>query len=534
MKTPLAFLLGTALLVGLAAAPVQAADTASDVPGIAWPGGPVTATVGGPVFDRVWRLELPQGRVALIRLDGSAGSELGLYLFNEAATSIATATPMKQSAKPGGDQRVTAVLPAGTYYLNVNGRNTDRAYRFTLNVTLIEDPTPAYVFIEVADGATRISSPETTAYIGASDSLSGIDAVRLRVDGGEWSEWRAPTTTHAVTFASTEGRHTVEAQARNGAGLISDPALDSVTLDLTAPAGTLLSPDASDVVYVARPTIRYRFNEALRAASWTTDGLTLESIDGDVVGGTGSYNAATKVGSFTPSALTPGVEYVVQIGDATDLAGNAVVIDPWTLTYLVPTSISTPTRAVRASGSSATTLAFRATGVPTGATLIVERLEATGDGGTRWEPVSTATARGDGKLQRVEITPDRSARYAIRYPGSATHATSRTASINVTLTPTITRLGGSAIRTVVLGASAVAEFRIDPTGIARATLIRSSCTSTFSRCTVVERRAVDIDASGFVSVTWIPSRGDWSWQLQLADTSDHEAATSPRARFRVR
>jgi hypothetical protein len=228
------------------------------------------------------------------------------------------------------------------------------------------------------------------------------------------------------------------------------------------------------------------------------------------------------------------VEYVVQIGDATDLAGNAVVIDPWTLTYLVPTSISTPTRAVRASGSSETTLAFRATGVPTGATLIVERLEATGDGGTRWEPVSTATARGDGKLQRVEITPDRSARYAIRYPGSATHATSRTASIDVTLTPTITRLGGSAIRTVVLGASAVAEFRIDPTGIARATLIRSSCTSTFSRCTVVERRAIDIDASGFVSVTWIPSRGAWSWQLQLADTSDHEAATSPRARFRVR
>jgi len=534
MKTPLALVLGTALLVGLSATPTQATDTASEIPGIAWPGGPVTSTVGGPIYDRVWRLELPQGRVALIRLDGSAGTELGLYLFNETATSIATATPLKQSAKPGGNQRVTAVLPAGTYYLNVNGRNTDRAYRFTLNVTLIEDPTPAFVFVDIADGAARISSPETTAYIGASDSLSGIDAVRLRVDGGEWSEWRAPTSTHAVTFATTEGRHTVEAQARNGAGLISDPALDSVNLDLTAPEGTLLSPVASDVVYVAQPTIRYRFSEALRASSWNTDGLTFESIDGEVVGGTGSYNAATKVGSFTPSALGPGVEYVVQIGDATDLAGNAVVINPWTITYLVPTSISTPTPAVRASGNSATRLAFRATGVPTDAILIVERLEATGEGGTRWEPVSTAKARGDGRLQRVEITPDRSARYAIRYPGSATHATSRTPSFDVTLTPTITRLGGNAIRTVALGASAVAEFRIEPTGIARATLIRSSCTSSFSRCTVVERRTVDIDASGFVSVTWIPSRGDWHWQLQLADSSDHEAAASPRARFRVR
>jgi len=95
--------------------------------------------------------------------------------------------------------------------------------------------------------------------------------------------------------------------------------------------------------------------------------------------------------------------------------------------------------------------------------------------------------------------------------------------------------GAQIISTVDRGSTtAVAEFRIDPTGIARATLIRSSCTSTFSRCTVVERRAVDIDASGFVSVTWIPSRGTWSWQLQLADTNDHEAATSPRARFRVR
>jgi hypothetical protein len=534
MKTPLAFVLGTALLVGLSAAPTQATDTPSEIPGIAWSGGPVTSTVGGPIFDRVWRVELPLGRVALIRLDGSAGSELGLYLFDETAASIATATPLKQSAKPGGDQRLTAVLPAGTYYLNVNGRNTDRAYRFTLNVTLIEDPTPAFVFVDIADGAARINSAETTAYIGASDSLSGIDAVRLRVDGGEWSEWRAPTSTHAITLAATEGRHTVEAQARNGAGLISDPALDSVILDTSAPTGTLLSPDASDVVYVARPTIRYRFSEALRAASWTTDGLTLESIDGDVVGGTGTYNAATRIGSFTPSALTPGVEYVVQIGEAADVAGNRVSADPWTLTYLVPTSISVRDRSVPASGATPASLAFRASGVPAGALLIIERLETTEDGGSRWEPVGTATARGDGTLQRVEITPDRSARYAIRYPGSATHATSRTSSIRVTLTPTITRLGGSTIRPVALGAAAVAEFRVDPTGIAAATLLRASCSSDFSRCTIVERRPITIDASGFVSVTWVPTRGTWSWQLQLADTADHKAALSARAKFRVR
>jgi len=532
--TRLALLL-TLSLGGFAAAPARAAEGGAEIPGIAWPGGvSLRSTAGGPIVDRVWRLELPEGRVALIRLSGTSGSELGLYLFDETATSLAAATPIKQSAKPGGAQRLTAVLPAGTYFLNVNGRNTDRAYNFTLSVTLVEDPTPALVFVEIANGATRISDPETSVYIGASDSLSGVDAVRYRVDGGAWSEWRAPVTSHPVSFEATEGRHTVEAQARNGAELISDPALASVILDLTAPTGTLLAPVSNDVVYTSRPTIRYRFSEAIQPTSWVTNGLTLQSLDDGVVGGSGSYSAATKTGRFTTAALTPGVEYVVQIGDATDIAGNPVLADAWTLTYLVPTSISTPQRTLAVAGDSEANIRFRAIGVPVGALLVVERLETTETGTQRWEGVTTVAARGDGTLQSVAITPDRSARYAIRFPGSATHATSRTASIDVTLTPTITRLGGSAIRTVALGASAVAEFRIDPTGIARATLIRSSCTSTFSRCTVVERRAVDIDASGFVSVTWIPSRGNWSWQLQLADTSDHEAATSPRARFRVR
>ncbi|MFZ9768040.1 MAG: Ig-like domain-containing protein [Candidatus Limnocylindrus sp.] len=519
---------------GIATVPARAAESGAEIPGIAWPGGPLRSTAGGPVVDRVWRIELPQGRVALIRLDGASGSELGLYLFDETATSILSATPLKQSAKPGGTQRLTAVLPAGTYYVNVNGRNTDRAYAFTLTVSLIEDPTPAFVFAEIADGATRISDPETSIYIGASDSLSGVDAVRYRIDGGTWSEWRAPVANHPISFEATEGRHTVEAQARNGAGLISDPALDSVVLDLTAPTGTLLAPASNDVVYTARPTIRYRFSEALRPSSWSTNGLTLESLDGAVVGGSGTYSAATKTGRFTTAALTPGVEYVVQIGDATDLAGNPVRADLWTLTYLVPTSMSTPRRTLAVSGDSDASLSFRATGVPAGALLVVERLETTETGALRWEGVTTVAARGDGTLQRVAITPDRSARYAVRFPGSATHGTSRTSSIDVTLTPKLTRLGGSAVRNVTPGAAAVAEFRVDPSGITGGTLIRSRCTSTFSQCTVVERRPVEIDPSGFVSVTWIPTKGRWSWQLQLKANELHEAALSPRARFSVR
>ena len=506
----------------------------ADIPGIELPSGAIRSSVGGAVYDRVWRIDLSEGRVALIRLFGSTGAELGLYIYDSNARSLSTALPLRQSAKPGGIQRITAVLPAGVYYINVNGRNTDRQYEFSLSVSLLEDPTPPVVMVDISKGAMRIATSEPLVKITAIDSLSGVLDIRVRINNGAWSDWMKPQTELAVSLPPVEGRHQVEVQARNGAGLVSDPGFDEVILDLTSPIATLLRPIEGVTVVSNRPTVKYKFNEPLNAAAWTRAGLVLFSLDGETVTGRGSYDSTRRIGTFTFGALLPGVEYIVQSSDAMDLAGNRVNLEPWTLTYLVPTAIYVSDRNVRASGATPVSLTLRTSLIPAGSTLIIERLEPTESGGWRWSMVGTTIALGDDKPQRVEITPDRSARYAIRFPGSVTHATSRTASIEVTLTPTITRLGGSAIRTVALGASAVAEFRVDPTGIARATLIRSSCTSTFSRCTVVERRAIDIDASGFVSVTWIPSRGNWSWQLRLADTSDHEAATSPLARFRVR
>ena len=144
--TRLPALFGALLLALTAVAPVptKAADVANDVPGVLWNSRSVDATVGGSTFDRVWRLVLAEGRVVQLRTEGlEAGAQLGLYLLDDSILSLGDADfdthVLKSSAKAGGSQSITAALVPGTYYLNVNGRNEDRAYKFRITATLVPD-----------------------------------------------------------------------------------------------------------------------------------------------------------------------------------------------------------------------------------------------------------------------------------------------------------------------------------------------------------------------------------------------------------
>jgi hypothetical protein len=188
-RTVTASLLVAGLLLGSAPQPVRAEDNAAEIPGVPWVGRSVTGLIGAETIDKVWRLELPEGRVGIFRVTGEVGAELGLYLFDSSATSVLTATPLKQSAKAGAEQRFTVLLPAGTYYINVNGRNTDRQYAYSLLISLIEDPTPPFLSFVTANGNERVSSTEVRMKVFASDGLSGVEALRWRVDGGALSEW---------------------------------------------------------------------------------------------------------------------------------------------------------------------------------------------------------------------------------------------------------------------------------------------------------------------------------------------------------
>ena len=131
-----ALVLSLLTTTGMHAPVVAAADNPGEIPGVLWVGPMQRSNVGGAVYDRVWRLELPIGRIAVIEVEGDRGAELGLYLFDETAITLLSADPLKTSARQGGSQSIVATLPAGTYYIDVNGRNPDAAYGFSISVSL--------------------------------------------------------------------------------------------------------------------------------------------------------------------------------------------------------------------------------------------------------------------------------------------------------------------------------------------------------------------------------------------------------------
>jgi hypothetical protein len=535
-RTVTASLLVAGLLLGSAPQPVRAEDNAAEIPGVLWAGRPVTGLIGAEAIDKVWRLELPEGRVGIIRLTGEAGAELGLYLFDSSATSVLTATPLKISAKAGASQRFASLLPAGTYYVNVNGRNVDRKYAFNLSISLIEDPTPPFISIATTSGKTQVSSTDVRMKVSASDGLSGVEALRWRVDGASWSDWAAyGSSLVTVSLPATEGTHRIEMQAKNGAELVSEAAGFSVTLDLTPPVATLLLPKETTVVSVARPLIKYQFNEAMSAEAWRRAGLFVYKFEAGAVQGTHEYDSATRSGTFRPDApLTPGGTYVVEFSQATDLAGNAPTSGAWSFTYLARTTLSSTVRSVSVSGGNDVRIPFRAEGVPAGAPIYLEELLDLGNGVFRWTQLRETTARGDGDLQAIRFTPERSGRYTLRFPGSDSHQFSRTSSIQLTLTPSAEVVGRTGIRSVTVGSTASATFRVLPANIDQVSLVKYRCNSSFTTCSVVETIPVTPDAEGLVRTFWTAERGNWAWRVRVTGDVENEGAKSQLLRFTIR
>lgn len=528
-------LLIAAAVVAWPAAPVRGvddlADAPADIPGLLWTGGSIASSVGGTTFDRVWRLELEVGRVAVVNLAGSSGSQLGLYLFDEFAGSVSRDEPIAQSAKAGGSQKITAVLQPGTYYVNVNGRNTDRAYAFTLSVVLLPDTTPPTLTLRPAPDGAAVNSTTARVLVLGSDLLSGVATMRFRVDGGEWGEWEPASAIASVEIPDERGTHRIEGQVTNGLGLVSATASTSVLYDDIAPTSTRKSPRADGSTTAPRPTIVYQFDEPMRASSWINGGLVVLTRGGGAVDGTFTYDATTRTGRWTPTyPLDLGAPYAVQLGGVVDAAGNRpVASDAWVLQYQLAAKIAVDATPVRTTYETLRTIIGTLTNVPAGAVVYLEQQLP----GGAWTEQATLYAPSSGPL-RATFRPTQSASWRLRYDGDAAHRSAVSAAVSVKVTARLTLSGaGGYVR--VRSAGATVQLRGTATPASSVlTLVRYRCNSLFTGCVVSARIPVVADSTGTVTYAWKATRGYWIWKLKSAAGAGLEAGTTGRLRFTVR
>ena len=527
------------VLVSLAPTHVHAAgDDINGIPGVLLVGNSATGAVGGATYDQVWRVELAAPRVLNIRLDPlEAGAQLGLYLLANGISSLQDELfdlyTLKSSALAGGVQRITIAVRPGTYYINVNGRNVDRAYKFSLNLSLVPDPTPPIATLVLAGGKNLIDNALTSASITARDALSGVDGYRIRVAGESWGDWVAVQTisTLSVTvplqLRVASGLQRVDLETRNSLGLVSDLASDAVTLDLVAPRATRISPLGSDgITTVSKPVVTYQFSEPMSAATWLAGGVSVAFTDGQVVAGKFTFDTKLRRGSWVPTSNLPvGSTIVVTGGSPTDVAGNKAEIEPFSLTYLAPTKLVAAVVSGKPFIDAPLNLRVTSIGIQAGATVWLEQYM-----GAEWVGYRSTTLTATGG--RVSIPVPESGRYRWRYQSDGLRKEAISSEFTIAVRPRVvlTDQSTSSTRSVVRGRAFTIAGVANPVSTP-VNLTLYSCNSSFSSCAPRETTPLVPGADGNFSLIWSPAKGYWAWGVKSAATAEFSAGSSPLYRF---
>ncbi|MCU0727707.1 MAG: VCBS repeat-containing protein, partial [Planctomycetes bacterium] len=112
--------------------------------------------------------------------------------------------------------------------------------------TIFLDQSPPTGYIQVADGAVWTNQTVAPVNFYFTDSISAVQSVRLRQQGGTWGAWSTNPDTGSVNLSGADGIKVVEAQARDFAGNESAVVEDSVSLDTQPPAiGSIVLDDGA-------------------------------------------------------------------------------------------------------------------------------------------------------------------------------------------------------------------------------------------------------------------------------------------------
>ena len=305
--------------------PARASES-GDIPGTPLLGGAVEAQVGGPIVDLVYSIQVPAASVLVATVRGEPGAELGLYLYGEESSSILTALPLTSSAKPGGVQSVSVrIIRASTLYINVNGRNSDRAYGFTLLASILRDETPPLINSALAN--SRSQSGRVCVAVRSADPISGITGIRLTDElGGGDADWISFTGSgvHCTALAAGDGSRALTLRTRNGVDLASAPYRLTTIIDDAIPELIAVSP-GGNLLLAPRGAISWRFDGPVTTIAPLGSALSVFNQAGRSVEGKVTRSANRRRFTWTPSSNIPtGSVLLASLGGVRDSAGNTL------------------------------------------------------------------------------------------------------------------------------------------------------------------------------------------------------------------
>lgn len=286
-----------------------------------------------------------------LKTTSSGTAVTGTVTYN-AATNTATFTPSGALAFGTG---YTVTVTTGVK--DVAGNALATQFTSTFATAAAPDTTPPTVVSTVpTDGATTvaINTTVTATFSEAMDPLTiTTSTFTLKTTAGAVAvtgtvSYDAGTKTATFTPSSPLANNTgytatVTTGVKDLAGnnMVANKVFTFTTVaDTTPPTVLSTSPTNGATGVAVTSVVTVTFSEAMDASTVTAPGtFTLKAtVSGTAVTGTVTYDAATHVATFTPSApLTPSLNYTATVTTAAkDVAGNP--LSPGTVTFTFTTA----------------------------------------------------------------------------------------------------------------------------------------------------------------------------------------------------
>ncbi len=285
-----------------------------DVPGVALPPSPVSASVDADYgTDRVYAVPLAAGQKLTVSMNGPSDADFDLYLFKPGVATVYGADPAWTATKSEGSTSFESLTytaaSSGTFYLDVRALEGTGSYTLTWDRQAAPDTTRPTVSITYpADGATVSGSVALAAT--ASDDTR-VARIEFRVDGVLLaSDFTAPYAGTWDASSASPGPHTITASAYDAAGNSAISGVSVTVPDTTKPSVWIDAPaNGSEVSGSVALIATARDNAGIARVEFRVDGVLISSDASAPYGAT-----------WDASAVPPGLHIIT--ATAFDAAGN--------------------------------------------------------------------------------------------------------------------------------------------------------------------------------------------------------------------